>query len=371
MIENLTCEVQALPRIPEESAQAYRDNLFFMVEQVNRIMTSRTDRHLLIGNNPVGMMLDNHKNHAVFMSNVFLFNRYELLLAVVPWVYRSYRNQGFAHAYFPAHLQAWKKVLSEHLPDQINAPLLQVYDWLLAHHEEFIACSKNTSFLNIHISAQWDDVVQRFVRAVLQGDSKSSLSISREHVTGPENLQEFYLQVIQPAMYLIGEKWEMGEISVAKEHLASATVNRILAQQYLEFMPAVEPTRPSVLVTTAANEFHEMGAQMVANTLELDGWAVQYLGANTPNQDLLDLVHEKQPFILAMSIAMPFNLGSAQQIIGHIQGWPAENRPRIMLGGLALQTMPGLTQVLGADGYARDCQQAVDLARKWYREHTA
>ena len=371
MMQNLTRNLQTLPGIPEESAQAYQDNLLFMVEQVNRIMNARTDRDLLIGKNPVGMMLDNHRNHAAFMSNVFLFNQYELLLAVVPWVYRSYHNQGFAYAYFPVHLQAWRQVLAEHLPDQVNAPLIQVYDWLLDNHEEFIACSENTSFLNIQISAQWEDVVHRFVQAVLQGDRKSSLAISKEYVSGPEDLQEFYLQVIQPAMYLIGEKWEMGEISVAKEHLASATVNRILALQYLEFMPAVEPTKASILVTTAANEFHEMGAQMVANSLELDGWDVQYLGANTPAQDLLDLVQEKQPLILAMSIAMPFNLEYAQQIIQHIQGWPAENRPRIMLGGLALQNMPELAQVLGADGYARDCQQALDLAGKWYRENAA
>ncbi len=361
--------LQDLPHIPEECARAYQEQTLFLVEQVNKKMTSRKDCNLLIGHNTLGKMFDNHKNHAAFMANVFLFRCYELLLTVIPWVYRSYHNQGFAYGYFPAHLQAWKQVLAEHLPDHISAPIIQVYEWIISRHETFITLSEDIVFLNLQIETQDEQIVQRFSRALLQGDRNSSLEISREFVSSAQDLQDFYLRIVQPAMYMIGEMWEKGEISVAKEHLASATVNRILALQYLEFMTGVAPSMSRVVVSTAANEYHEMGAQMVANALELDGWDVQYLGANTPNQDLLELIQEKQPFILAMSVAMPFNLEPVHNVITQILSQAAEKRPRIMLGGLAFHNLPDLPLALGADGYARDCRQALSLARQWHEKY--
>jgi methanogenic corrinoid protein MtbC1 len=40
------------------------------------------------------------------------------------------------------------------------------------------------------------------------------------------------------------------------------------------------------VITAAPNEFYEIGAWMISDILEFDGWEVRYLGANTPVNDL-------------------------------------------------------------------------------------
>lgn len=364
---SLLDDLGSLPAIDEEQARVYHENIGTLVEQVNKIMANRNDLNGLIGKNTLSLMFENHKNHAQFMSNVFFFNNYYFLANIVPWVYRVYSNQGFSYEYFPAHLQAWEKALKDQLPDHVAGPMIKVYDWLIDNHEHFISLAKETSFLSIEVDPGWEDIYQGFLQAVLKGDRKASLEISHKYVASYDDLKKFYVNVIQPTMYKVGEMWERGDISVANEHLASALVNRVMSMQYLQVMEQVEINKSKVLVTAAVNEFHEIGGQMVANSLEADGWDVDYLGANTPSQDLLDLVWKTQPFILAVSIAMPFNLLHVQQIIRKIQEWPEERKPKIMLGGLAFSNFPDMPRMMGADDYARDCLQAVALARKWWQ----
>ncbi|MFO7800772.1 MAG: cobalamin-dependent protein [Desulfovermiculus sp.] len=368
MDEQVHNDLLELPSIPESSAQAYKENLAALVAKVNKIMSSRADINLLIGDNPKQMMFDNHKNHGIFMSNVFALQRYSLLMYTILWVYRAYHSQGFSYAYFPAHLHAWRTALQETLPEDTSKPLRAIYDWMLSRHEDFIAWSQEPRFAPPEPDEAWWDLYQDFVQALIRGDKQKILQLGKEAVRSSGELASFYLQILQPAMYTVGQMWEQGEISVAKEHLASALINRLMSMQYIDLMRPPEKKRGKAVVSAASNEFHEIGATMVANCLELDGWDVEYLGANMPLDELLLHVAAYEPDILALSVAMPFNLEAVQDVIQNISTWEARPRPKIMVGGLAFHELPDLAEQIGADGYAADCSQAVQTARKWQRK---
>lgn len=365
MKKELRREVLALPPIPDNAARAYKTGLGQMVEQVNRHMSARPDIHVLTGGNPPSTMFDNHKNHALFMSSVFSLNRFELLAHTVPWVYHAYHRHGFSYSYFPVHLRAWLDVLREFLQPGDAKPLLNVYEWMVSRHQAFIEASKEPLYPPQKPEAQWKSVYEAFLRSLIDGDRAAGLEIARNSVSSLSQLNDFYIGVIQPAMYEIGSMWENGDISIAREHLASALINRIMAMQYLEIMAPGEKTGKTAVVTSATNEFHEIGATMVANSLEADGWKVDYLGANTPVMELLDFVANTNPDLLAVSSSMPFNLESIRDIIREIRTWPTEKQPFILAGGMSFTSLPDLARQLGADGYARDCREAAALARQW------
>lgn len=368
MDEKLKDELAELPSLSDQSVRAYKQNLAALVERVNKIMSSRADLKLLIGENPIQVMFENHKNHGIFMSNVFSLHHYELLMHTIPWVYRSYHSRGFSYAYFPAHLQAWRDVLVDILPPDEASPLVLVYDWMLSRHEDFISWSQEVQSSLQEPPESWKGMYQQFLSALIQGEKDRILALGKEAVGSVRDIVDFYLYVLQPAMYVVGEMWERGEISVAKEHLASALVNRLMSLQYIELFGPQREKRGRAVVSTTTNEYHEIGATMVANSLELDGWEVEYLGSNMPKEDLLDFVFAYQPDILALSVAMSFNLESMQSIIDSIYSWPAEKRPKIMVGGSAFRDLPDLATRLGADGYAKDCRQAVQLASAWQEQ---
>ncbi len=367
MDSELHHEIGRLPEIPDKAALSYKQHLGEMVEKVNKRMSRRPELNLLIGGNPLSMMFDNHKNHAVFMSNVFSLNEYPLLLNTIPWVYRAYYGHGFSHAYFPAHLQTWREVLEETLEPEDAACLVALYDWIISRHEKFIRLSKQSVRRAPEPARQWHTVYQSFLQSLLNADRREAMALAKDAVPDLSGLNEFYINVVQPAMYAVGSMWESGELSVAKEHLASAIVNRVMSAQYIELMESPENFRAKAVVTAGANEFHEIGATMVANALEANGWEVIFMGANTPAAELLEYALAQGFFLVAISVTIPFNLEAVQNVIQGIKSWPRDLQPKIMVGGQAFADYPELAGKLGADGFAENSSQAVALAEKWLK----
>ncbi len=214
-------------------------------------------------------------------------------------------------------------------------------------------------------SDPWDDRRKRFLAALLTGDSVEAVNIART-VSGPDVLEGLYLHVIQPAMYAIGERWESGIISIAQEHLASGIASRAVAELSAT-RTTTKPWRGRALVTAAPNEYHQLGAWMVTDLLEMDGWAVSYLGANTPARDVLTMSRSLKPTFLAVSVAMPFNLDRARMLIAAMKSDGASCLVPCMVGGRAFNLHPDTWKAVGADAWAEDAVAAVALARQFGR----
>lgn len=159
----------------------------------------------------------------------------------------------------------------------------------------------------------------------------------------------------------------MGKISVVEEHLASSIVSRVLAAIYSQVFD-FEYTKGKALITATANEFHEIGSRIVADSLELDGWEVDHLGVDTPIEDLLDLLTQKQPFFLGLSVAIPFNVDSAIETINRIKEKPELRDMKVLIGGKAFNDNPGLWKETGADTWCKDSNEAIKITRNWWKE---
>jgi methylmalonyl-CoA mutase cobalamin-binding subunit len=92
----------------------------------------------------------------------------------------------------------------------------------------------------------------------------------------------FAEQVAAPLLRRLGDGWHAGEVTVAQEHLATATVRRVLETTRDMGGGAENGSRPVAVVATLDGERHEVGALMVATTATLAGWRVAYLGADLP-----------------------------------------------------------------------------------------
>lgn len=200
-----------------------------------------------------------------------------------------------------------------------------------------------------------------FLTALLRGDSHVALRFT-ESVETIDQLKEFFRLIVQPAMYAVGQLWEAGDISVTQEHAASAMVSRIMAVLHAKFS-IHQPTKGRAIVAATANEYHELGAWIVADMLELDGWEVRYLGANTPLKSIAEMVVRLKPHLLAISITMPANVDPIRKFIDELRHDAKVDGTLILIGGMAINKSPEMWKELGADGYAPDFDSAVIFAR--------
>lgn len=364
-MEDLRRSAAALTPIPAAAAREYRAKMATLREQVDRELADYLAIEVLIGFNPVEAMYDQHRYHASFMANVLHFNAFKLLAGTVAWVYQTYHAHRFSYDYFLLEVKAWMRAVAEHLEAASAQAVNAVYLWRMSHHQDLIALSRGDRTIPLAPDPSLDQEQKEFLPMLLQGEYRECLHLADEIVTSPETLVNFYLQVIQPSLYQVGNLWQRGVITVAQEHLASAVVARVMAATYARAEP-MNPLKGRAVVTAAPHNFHEIGARMVADCLSMDGWEVDYLGANMPQSDLLGFLAGSPPFLVAISSAIPCTLMETEEIVKGIKSHPYLKDARIMVGGRLFQAYPGLWHATGADGWAPDAKAAVALAGQWW-----
>jgi methanogenic corrinoid protein MtbC1 len=147
-------------------------------------------------------------------------------------------------------------------------------------------------------------------------------------------LRVIYERLFQDSLHEVGASWEAGRVSVATEHLATAITEDLLAVVF----PSVIAERPNgrtAIVSCPGSEYHQVGGRIVADTLELAGWDVKFLGANTPESSLVDLVRSRPPDLLALSVSLLAHLAIAERAVSLVR----EVTPSlpIVVGGQAVR----------------------------------
>jgi methanogenic corrinoid protein MtbC1 len=110
-------------------------------------------------------------------------------------------------------------------------------------------------------------------------------------------------QVIGPLLFTVGSLWHQGLLLPANEHLATATVRRVLG--WLSELAVPSTDAPVMVVGTPANQLHELGAMLAATTASSNGWRVVYLGANLPADELARAARYAKADALAISLVYP------------------------------------------------------------------
>lgn len=361
-LSELIQEAVALPRVPQSSISAYQASISEITEQVNECLTKNESIRDLIGQNPLQVMYDNHRNHAALMTTIFALGLNDLLAKTIPWVYRAYSAHHFSADYFPLAIKTWMEAIGRNCPQEKIGEIIAIYQWMLDRHEHFLNVSKTEKDLPPAINKELLEKKNLFLNALLAGSPQECLMTAQKLRSSGIDMESLYLHIIQPAMYEIGMLWERGIISVAQEHLASAIVGRILASSNIE-SAYYGQKKAKAVITSAPNEFHEIGAWMISDLLEIDGWTVRYLGANTPQKDLIDLLHSFKPDILALSVTMPFNILNTKEIISAIKRDEALKKTVIIVGGRAFNEHSALWQKIGADYFAANILDLKTIAR--------
>ncbi|MEI6412961.1 MAG: cobalamin-dependent protein [Pseudomonadota bacterium] len=157
-----------------------------------------------------------------------------------------------------------------------------------------------------------EETYARYLKALLAGDRQQCRILFETWLAAESDLRVLYQNLVQRSLYEVGALWEHGRISVATEHLATAITESLLNLVYPRLFSQPRLGK-SAVVTCTANEYHQIGGKMVADIFELNGWRGYFLGANTPPGDLLVLIREKHPDVVALSLAVHFNLESLLQ----------------------------------------------------------
>ena len=191
-----------------------------------------------------------------------------------------------------------------------------------------------------------------YLAALLAGDATRARWIVDEARSDGMPVRELYVDVLTPVLKEIGDRWAAGELSVAHEHYATAVTQGVLGALAPHMRVPPSSGRLAVVACTPG-ELHALGAQMVADFLEGEGWEVLALGAATPGSDLAALVDDERPDLVALSTAVAGNVDGAEDTLRRLR--ELADPPFVVVGGRAWSAIPGeRREALGADVWFED-----------------
>jgi methanogenic corrinoid protein MtbC1 len=203
---------------------------------------------------------------------------------------------------------------------------------------------------------------EAFLGALVARDSARARRAIEAALAAGVAIPDIYVDVITPALYDVGHRWALGDLNVAQEHYATAVAQSLLHVLSDRLLRPPKDGRLAVLSGTP-EEQHVLGARMVADFLEADGWEVLLLGAGPPARDLVELVDLERPDLVGLSTSTAGVLPGVAELVGALA--ELQPRPCIVVGGRfwTAETSAAATE-FGADEVVHDVRRLAARLRE-------
>ena len=198
-----------------------------------------------------------------------------------------------------------------------------------------------------------------YLVALMYGDHHAALRCVCDAMDEGASLAQAYVQMVQPALYEVGNQWQRNRLSVSQEHLVTATSQDVMALAYRQARFAPRLGRSALFACVQGNH-HGLGVRMVSDAFDTRGWDATCLGTDIPAVDLLREVEHRRPELLGLSAALPRHLITARQTIEMLRAELGADCPEIWIGGLATLSAMRVWRHTRADRWASDALHALE-----------
>jgi methanogenic corrinoid protein MtbC1 len=205
---------------------------------------------------------------------------------------------------------------------------------------------------------------EKLVNAIAEMDEDQALALTKELLDAGTPPPEI-LADCRAAMELVGKRFECGEYFIPELILAGEMLKAIAAEVKPYMTGAQEAAKKGakVVVGTVKGDIHDIGKDIVAFMLDVNGFEVYDLGIDVPVQTFVDKIAEVKPAVVALSGFLTLSYDSMKETVGAIAAAGLRDSVKIMVGGGTVDEQ--VCRYAGADAFGLDAMAAVSLAKQW------
>ena len=285
--------------------------------------------------------------HKDIINSILLTKNYALIEEFFVWKYSVYESRGVDVDCFLIEYGLWKQSITSHLYQSHSSEIGLIYDHLLENHSLFKELARTPK--KVLVDEKYKTIFHDLSTCLLKAEKEQFHMIIEENLPLFEgDIFRFIENVINPIMYDVGHKWQYNKLSVAKEHLATALTSEIIDMFFIQTSKP-HTNRPKALVSTVADESHNLGVKIVGKFLDSCGYDVKNLGSKISSKELISSVYNLNPDLLVLSVTLPSNIAALQHIVNELKVDPHVFHGLIVVGGQALFSDEKGMHIEGAD----------------------
>ena len=289
-----------------------------------------------------------------------------LWLSHVQWMKVLYASLGFdEHA-----LERTLRCVCDVLEDRLEPAASEVCGAYLGAALEKLPDLPSTLPSELDSDEVDGPLARAYLEAQLAGDRELACRLVLDAAEAGVEVKELYLRVLQPCQRELGRLWLTQGITVAKEHVGTATTQLVMSRLAPRIF-AGEHRGRRLMAACVGGELHEVGLRMIADIFEIEGWDTLFVGASSPEATLVELVERTQPHVLALSSSVTPRLPALERFVRAVRASPGCSDVRIMVGGCPFSASPKLHRWVGADGQAASPREAIALANRLAKDRAS
>jgi methanogenic corrinoid protein MtbC1 len=334
----------------------------FIIERQDDLAREIVERHWklrpaleeLYGEKGRAKCVEDARYHLRYLSEAVGAREPALFVHYVTWAKTMLVARNIPVEDLVANLEVMLDVLGKELPTSMQIPAV---DYVKSAIGSLTLANENSSFLDP--LQPLAELAHQYLSALLRYDRRSASTLILRAVENKVSIKQIYCHVFEPCQYEIGRLWQSNAISVAQEHYCTASTQFVMSQLYPYIFRSDRTFRGTIVAACVSGELHEIGARMLCDLLEMEGWNTIYLGANVPTAGIVEVLRDNHSNILAISASMTFHIRAVREVIAAVR--LASPATRILVGGYAFKVAPTLWRDVGADYWTNDASDAISL----------
>jgi len=202
-------------------------------------------------------------------------------------------------------------------------------------------------------------------QSIINGDQDSARLLSEELLAEGLDPLKTIEECVHPAVAVVGERFEKGEYFLTELMLSAEAMKTAVAVLMNKIdggkMGQGLGKKGTILLGTVKGDVHEIGKNLVATMLRVNGFDVHDVGKDVPNAEFFEQAKAVKADIIGLSALMTNTMQNQREVINYFKEKKIKSF-RIVVGGAP--TSQDWANEIGADGWAPDAPSSVALAER-------
>ena len=204
------------------------------------------------------------------------------------------------------------------------------------------------------------DIIEDIKNAIISGEKEAIADMVEQALNDGHKPNEITDKALSAAMNVVGKDFGAKKIFLPQVML-SAEAMREAFLKIKERIPADSVNdKGKIVIATVKGDIHDLGKNIVAALLENNGYRVIDLGKDVDKETIVEAAKENNADMIGLCSLMTTTITQIDEVIAELK--KSGFKAKVMIGG-AVVTREYADKV-GADAYAADGVEAVELAKK-------
>lgn len=175
------------------------------------------------------------------------------------------------------------------------------------------------------------------------------------------------LKAYQEAMSIVGKRFEEQTYFIPELVLSGVMMKNgaELIKPYMKKDKSEEKKAKGgkFLLATVEGDIHDIGKNMVAMLMELNGFEVHDMGVDVPGEKIIAQAQSFGPDIIGLSGLLTLAFDPMKQVVELLKEKDIRNDFKVIIGGAQLDQQ--VCDSVGADAFVTDVVTGINICKKW------